>query len=257
VPDDVELTSTRNPRVRAAAALRRRRERTARGQHLVEGVRAVGEALAAGVVEEVFVASHLAPPAGVQVTRVADHVLAAIADATSPQGIVAVARTPRASLADALAGDLVVVLDQVADPGNVGTIVRTADAAGADGVVVTAGSADPFGPKAARSAVGSLYHLPVATDVDLATLVAACREGGTRTLGLDAAGDGSVFDLPADVGPIALVLGSEAHGLSDAASLDGTLAIPIHPRAESLNVAAAAAVACFAVSQTLRDRPKL
>jgi TrmH family RNA methyltransferase len=252
------LTSTRNPRVRAAAALARRRERVSRGQHLAEGPRAVGEALAAGLVVEVLVTPDrvdaVAVPPGTPVTLVADHVLAAIADATTPQGVVAIVTTPRATLSDALTGDLVVVLDRVADPGNVGTIVRTADAAGATGVVVTAGSADPFGPKAARAAVGSSYHLPIATDVDLQAVADHCASSGRRLLGLDAAASRSVFDLEAGDEPVGLVLGSEAHGLRDAAALDGTLAIPIAGRAESLNVAAAAAVAAFAVARTLRNR---
>lgn len=252
------LTSTRNPRVRAAAALARRRERVSRGQHLAEGPRAVAEALAAGLVVEVLAtpdrAQGLVVPPGTPVTLVADHVLAAIADATTPQGVVAVVTTPRAALPDALTGDLVVVLDRVADPGNVGTIVRTADAAGVTGVVVTAGSADPFGPKAARAAVGSSYHLPVVTDVDLHDVRAACTASGRRLLGLDAGAARSVFDLDPAEGPVALVLGSEAHGLIDATVLDGTLAIPIAGRAESLNVAAAAAVAAFAVARTLRSR---
>lgn len=259
--DEGVLTSTRNPRVRAAAALGRRRERVARGQHLAEGPRAVGEALAAGLVVEVLAtperADRMAVPPGILITRVAEHVLATIADATTPQGVVAVVTTPRASLSDALTGDLVIVLDRVADPGNVGTIVRTADAAGASGVVVTAGSADPFGPKAARAAVGSSYHLPIATDVDLAAVRGHCASEGRRLLGLDAAAPRSVFDLEPGEGPVALVLGSEAHGLLDPLALDGTLSIPIAERAESLNVAAAAAVAAFAVARTLRDGTSL
>jgi RNA methyltransferase, TrmH family len=256
------LTSTRNPRVRAAAALARRRERVERGQHLAEGPRAVAEALAGADVIEVFVTperwADLVVGPGTRVTLVADHVLAAIADATSPQGVVAVVTTPTVSLDQALVGELVVVLDGLGDPGNVGTIVRTADAAGAGGVVVTAGSADPYGPKAARAAVGSTYHLPVATDVTLETVVSSCRAAGRTVLGLDAGAPRTVFDLAASDAPVALVLGSEAHGLSDDGSLDGTLAVPMAGRAESLNVAAAAAVATFAVARTLRlaDRPE-
>lgn len=254
--DTAVLTSTRNPRVRAAAALARRRDRVTRGEHLAEGPRAVAEALGAGGVVEVFATAErvgdLSLPPDVPVTLVSDQVLSAVADATSPQGIVAVVTTPHAELADALVGEFVVVLDRVADPGNVGTIIRTADAAGAGGVVVTSGSADPFGPKAARAAVGSSYHLPIATDVDLAAVRASCVATGRRLLGLDAGAERSIFDLEADDGPIALVLGSEAHGLRDRGVLDGTLAIPIAGRAESLNVAAAAAVAAFAVARTLR-----
>ncbi|WP_052667384.1 TrmH family RNA methyltransferase [Nitriliruptor alkaliphilus] len=257
MPDTPVLTSTRNPRVRAAASLSRRRERVARGQHLAEGPRAVAEALAAGQVVEVLLTpdrrGELEIPAGVEVTVVADHVLAAVADAASPQGIVAVVATPLAALGDAMTGDLVLVLDRVADPGNVGTIVRTADAAGASGVVVTVGSADPFGPKAARAAVGSTYHLPIATDVRLEDVRALAAATGRRLLGLDAGAPNSVFDLDPAGGPVALVLGSEAHGLAEAEVLDGTLAIPIAGKAESLNVGAAAAVAAFAVARTLRD----
>lgn len=253
---DAVLTSTRNPRVRAAAALARRRTRVEQGRHLVEGPRAVAEALSAGRVDEVFAtpdASEGLDARDARVTLVADHVLAVIADATTPQGVVAVTRTPVTSLEDALTGDLVVVLDQVADPGNVGTIVRTADAAGAGGVVVTAGGADPFGPKAVRAAVGSTYHLPIATGVDLPGMFAACRAQGRKVLGLDAHASRTVRQLDASDAPLALVLGSEAHGLRPANDLDGTVSVPIAGRAESLNVAAAAAVACFTVSWTLSD----
>lgn len=260
-PPPTPLTSTRNPRVQAAASLTRRRERRRTGSHLVEGPRAVAEALAAGVVTEVFATADTWPddlgPQADTIARyeVPDHVLAAVADAHSPQGIVAVATTPAASL-DALAdARLVVLLDQVADPGNVGTVVRTADAAGADAVVVLTGGADPFGPKAVRAAVGSSYHLPVVTDVDLEVAARTLRAAGHRLLGLDAAGDRSIHDLVAADAPLTLVLGSEAHGLSDPAALDGTLRVPIARRAESLNAAAAAAVALFAASSALGSVP--
>lgn len=248
------LTSTRNPRVRAAAALARRRERRASGRHLVEGPRAVGEALAAGVVEEVFHLADAAPaalPADVVAHEVTEPVIAALADARTPQGVVAVARTPHADLG-ALAGTrLVVVLDRLADPGNVGTVLRTADAAGADAVVVTAGSADPFGPKAVRAAVGSTYHLPVVTEVTAGAALAALRQAGHQVLGLDAAGTRTVHELAPHDAPLTLVLGSEAHGLDREVVYDGTLSVPIAARAESLNAAAAAAVAVFAASHAL------
>jgi RNA methyltransferase, TrmH family len=250
------LTSTRNPRVRAAAALRRRRERTATGRHLVEGPKAVGEALAAGIVREVLVTAarrtDLEVPDGVAVVTVADHVLEHIADAATPQGVVAVAETPVVPRSVLAESRFVVVLDGLADPGNVGTVIRTADAAGADAVVATTGSADPYGPKAVRAAVGSTYHLPVVVDVTMAAVVSLLRGSGHQVLGLDAAGPRSVFDLTRDDAPLALVLGSEAHGLSAPGDLDGTLAVPIAGRAESLNAAAAAAVAAFAVREALR-----
>ncbi|MTV25605.1 RNA methyltransferase [Nitriliruptoraceae bacterium ZYF776] len=245
----VELSSTRNPRVRAAAALARRRERRDRGLHLVEGRHPVREALAAGAVQEVFVEAALREDfevPGVEVHVVADHVLRAIADATTPQGVVAVAATATVELAAVVGTGPLLVLDGLADPGNVGTTIRTADAVGAAAVVLTEGCADPFGPKAVRAAAGSTYHLPLVVGTALAEVVVACRAADQPTYGLDAGGTRSVFDVD-DPRPLALVLGSEAHGLRDPALLDGTVAIPMAGRAESLNVAAAAAVAAFAV----------
>jgi RNA methyltransferase, TrmH family len=259
---DELITSVRNERVKHAAALARRRVRRDRGQHLVEGPNAVGEALAAGVVEELFAteeaAGELEVPAGVTLRLVVDHVLDRLADATTPQGIVAVARTSTARLADVVGRGLLVVLHEVADPGNAGTIVRTADAVGATAVVATAGSVDLFSPKAVRAAVGSTYHLPLVVEVDLAEVAHACRAAGQAVLGLDAAGQRSVFDLESHHEPLALVLGNEAHGLAvDAdASLDATVAIPRWGRAESLNVAAAAAVSLYAAARGVRSRPE-
>jgi len=245
------LTSTRNPRVQAARGLRRARERRAQGRHLVEGPRAVAEALAAGVVEELFVLEGAPiPDADVPVRRVAGHVLEHLADATTPQGIVAVARTVPGHLDD-IGDGVIVVLDRVADPGNAGTILRTADALGVAAVVLTSGSVDPFAPKTVRAAVGSTYHLPVVTDVTLAEVVAHARTTQRRVVGLDAAGTEGLEALSAGAAPVCLVLGNEAHGLDpdSAALLDTTVAIALHPRAESLNVAAAAAIAIHAATQ--------
>ncbi|GGI07482.1 TrmH family RNA methyltransferase [Egicoccus halophilus] len=255
------ITSVRNPRVRDAAALTRRRERRTTGRHLVEGPNAVGEALAAGVVEEVFVTrrlvDELAVSDGVALHLVEDHVLERLADAATPQGVVAVARTATAALDEVVGHGVLVVLHEIADPGNAGTILRTADAAGADAVVFTAGSVDPFGPKAVRAAVGSTYHLPLVTDVALDEVAAACRTSGQPLLGLDAAGPRSVFDLSEAAVPLALVLGNEAHGLPDtaAARLDDVVAIPRWGRAESLNVAAAAAIAIYAAARAVHAPP--
>ncbi len=248
-----ELTSTRNPRVRAAAALSRARERRARGRHLVEGPNAVTEALAAGVVEELYLTTSWAPPAdldpAVAVYEVPDHVLEHLADATTPQGVVAVARTVTAEL-DQLPDGVLVVLDRLSDPGNVGTILRTADALGAAAVILTEGSADPFAPKTIRAAAGSTYHLPIVTGVELAAVAEAARDSGRVVYGLDAGATTGLQALHDAAGNVALVLFNEAHGMDEHAvgHLDGTVAIALHPRAESLNVAAAAAIALHAAS---------
>jgi RNA methyltransferase, TrmH family len=255
------ITSVRNDRVRDAAALSRRKVRRERGLHLVEGPNAVAEALAAGVVVELFateaVAWTLEVPADLPVRVVADHVLDRLADATTPQGLVGVARTRPAALDAVVGHGLLVVLYEVADPGNAGTIVRTADAAGAAAVVATAGSVDLFSPKAIRAAVGSTYHLPLVVDVPFDAVVASCRASGQPLVGLDADGDASVFDLETQPAPLGLVLGNEAHGLPAAAAalLDSLVAIPRWGRAESLNVAAAAAVSLYAAARGTRTTP--
>lgn len=253
------VTSTRNARVKAAAALSRRRERRGTGRHLVEGPHAVMEALAAGAVETLFatedgLAGLDTPPAGVEVVVVAEHVLAHLADTATPQGLVGVATDVTVGLDGLPAGGLVVVLDRLTEPGNVGGIVRTADAAGAAGVVCTAGCADVLGPKAVRAAVGSTYHLPIVVGVEVASVAAELRARGRRLLGLDADAADSVLDLDRGEAALALVLGNEAHGLApDAiAHLDGLVAVPMPGAAESLNVAAAAAVAIYAAATGLR-----
>jgi RNA methyltransferase, TrmH family len=247
------VTSVRNSRVKAATALARRRERRETGRHLVEGPKAVTEALAAGVVETLFVtedglAGLAGPPDGVELVLVAEHVLGHLADTSTPQGVVGVATDVTVGL-DMLPDDgLVVVLDRLGEPGNVGGIVRTADAAGAAGVVCTAGTADVLGPKAVRAAVGSTYHLPIVLADDLAAVAGALRGRGRRLLGLDAGASTSVLDLGPRDQPLALVLGNEAHGLGndEVDLLDGVVSVPMPGAAESLNVAAAAAVAIYA-----------
>lgn len=249
------ITSTANPRVKQVVALHRRRGRREQGRYLVEGPHAVAEALADGVVVEVYATSGLAPDyrgVTVPVVEVADHVLAKLATSVSPQGVVAVAEPATSELTQVTGRGLLVVLHAAADPGNVGAILRTADAAGASAVVVTSGSADPFGPKSVRAAAGSTTHLPLVTDVAVSDVLAACRSAGQATIALDAGADEDLFDVLEGRGtrPIALVLGSEAHGLPPEvrAGVDVVAAIPIRGRAESFNLAAAAAIAAYAAA---------
>lgn len=252
------VTSTRNPRVVAAAKLASRKARAATGTYLVEGQHPVAEALADGVVERVFatrarVDEVVALPgsAAVEVVVVDEHVLERIADTRSPQGMVAVATQRWSRLDDVVAGPGVAVLLVAAnDPGNVGAIIRTADAAGATGVVLTRGSCDPHTPKAVRAAAGSLTHVMLAMVDDAATAVRAAAAAGRRTLALDAAGDLDLLAAgPHPAGDL-LVMGSEAHGVPDdvLALVDAVGHVPIRGRAESLNLAAATAIALYAVT---------
>jgi len=254
-----------HPAVAAARKLRRRRERGRSGLLLVEGPNALAEAV--GHLEQVFLADTASTfsravaercrEAGVPVITVTAAVLAVLADAETPQGVVGVARRPTTDLATVAArSDLVVVLDAVADPGNAGTVIRTADAAGADGVVLTSGSVDPTNAKAVRASAGSLFHLPVVDEVTAADVAAACRGAGLRLVAATPDATTSYTDLwYAD--PTAIVFGNEAHGLSDemVTHADATVSVPMarparlgyRGHAESLNLATTAAVVLFEI----------
>jgi len=226
------------------------------GAFVIEGPVLVREALVAGLPLEALFVDVTAPAdlreAGVPVFELGDGVMERLASTESPQPVVAVAPLCARSLDDLAGATFVVVAHRLADPGNAGTILRTAEAAGADAVVLTVGSVDPFNPKVVRASAGALFHVPVVQDVDLSDvgrvlelpLVGAVATGGTpyREARL---GD-----------PLALVLGSEAHGLAgvDVNLLAGLVSIPHAGRAESLNVAMAAAVLCFEISEQ-RARP--
>lgn len=241
------LTSTASSAVKAVRALHSPRGRRASGTFLAEGPAAVRAALAAGVAAEVFATAQAAAEHRLEgATLVSEEVARAMAETATPQGLLAVCPVPVPDLRAAVTGARsIVVLEAVADPGNLGTIIRTADAAGAGAVVCTPGSADPWGGKVVRSSAGSLFHLPVLRDVALADVLALCRERGLPSVGATADGADPVAAVSA---PVAWVFGTEAHGLSPQAraAVDRTAYIPMPGRAESLNVAIAVAVCLFA-----------
>lgn len=250
------LTSTSNQRVRAAAALARRRDRVEQGRFLLDGPNAVADALADGVVEELFVTEEELPAwrdRGVEPTVVAEHVLERIATSRTPQGVVGVGRIETARLEDLAPTGLVVACHRADDPGNAGTIIRIADAVGAAGVVLCEGSADPWGPKAVRAAAGSLTHLPVVHGVATDELLAVGARRGV-VVALDGSGDTDVEEVAVDR-PVTLLAGSEAHGLpADVlAACEVVAHLPMWGRSESLNLAAAVAVAAYSLSRRLRD----
>jgi TrmH family RNA methyltransferase len=253
------ITSPSNPAVRAARKLARPSARArADGRFLLEGPEGIREALAAGHVPVTVLGTqraaarhagvlNTARAAGSQVLLVAEPVLAALAPTATPQGLVAVLPSVTRSL-DGLpaAPRLVCVLAEVRDPGNAGTVIRAADAFGADAVATTKGSVDPQSPKAARAAAGSLFHLPVVAGVPWRDLRAALRERRLRLVGADPHAPASVEAAPLDE-PVALILGNEAHGLPAEVrdGLDLVVRVPLAGRAESLNLAAAAAVLLY------------
>jgi TrmH family RNA methyltransferase len=193
-----------------------------------------------------------AQSAGVEVLTVDDRVLASLAESVTPQGLVAVVDVLASDLSSVLAARprLLVLLADVRDPGNAGSVIRVADAAGADAVVLTQGSVDPWGPKAVRASAGSVFHLPVVTGVDLPTAIDAARAGGLQVLVADTGGDLDL-DTATDAvlgSPTAWLFGNEAWGLpAELRALgDRVVSVPIHGRAESLNLATAAAVCLYA-----------
>jgi TrmH family RNA methyltransferase len=181
---------------------------------------------------------------------------AGLSETVTPQGLVAVCRIPSPAWEDvrAAAPRLVAVLVEPNDPGNLGTIIRTADAAGADAVVVD-GGVDPYNGKAVRASAGSLFHLPIVS-VPCASVVAT---PGLTSLATSGGGSTDLDDLIADrtlVDPCAWIFGTEAHGLPDdvLSSATRSVRVPIYGRAESLNLAAAAAVCLYASARAQRGR---
>ncbi len=198
-------------------------------------------------------------------TEVSDDVVAVVADTVQPQGVAAVCAFVDVPVAEALAGSprLVAVGVDVRDPGNAGTLVRCADAAGADAVVLAGDSVDPYNPKAVRASVGSIFHLPLAVEPDPVLAATAARTAGLQLLAADGAAEIDLESAEASgllARPTAWLFGNEAHGLPPAVLdlADAAVAVPLHGRAESLNLASAAAVCLYASARVQRtgDPPR-
>jgi len=206
---------------------------------VVEGHQLVREALDAGwEIEAEFVAGGTSPVTGSDVFVLGTGVIERVASTEAPQPMLAVVRIPTRTF-DLATAAFVLVADRIADPGNLGTILRSAEAAGVDAVVLTAGSVDPFNPKVVRASAGSLFRVPV-----LEATLASVHAGGLRTIGTSS--HHGIAHTQTDLtGRIALVVGNEARGLPDDAEVDEWVTIRHHGRGESLNVAMAATVLCF------------
>jgi TrmH family RNA methyltransferase len=273
-PDQPSLLTARSGRVKAARRLVRRPARAEHRLFLAEGPQAVREALTVpGCVREVFAlpdatSAHpairaAADSAGATWLEVDDTALASLTETVHPQGLVAVCRFLDVPAADLLASapDLLAVCADVRDPGNAGTVIRCADAAGAGGVLLAGQSVDPYNGKAVRASAGSLFHLPVAVEPDTPALLSSVRSAGLTVLAADGEGETDLDEAEERGlldGPTAWLFGNEAWGLPDeiAALAEHRVRIPIHGRAESLNLATAAAVCLYASARVQRRRAR-
>jgi len=249
--------------------LLRSSERRAAGLFLAEGPQSAAEALADGEVVELFIAPAAADrhpeliptaeAAHAAVRLATDQVIASLTTTVTPAGVIAICRTVDVALERVLGPtpSLVALLAHVRDPGNAGTVLRTAEAAGADAVVLSAASVDVYNAKCVRAAAGSLFHLPVVIGVELASAVENLRSAGLRILAADGTGELDLYDEQ-DSGalatPTAWLFGNEAWGLPPELRnlADAVVRVPIHGRAESLNLAAAAAVCLYASARAQR-----
>ena len=247
--------------MRAVAKLTKRSARQDTGLFLLEGPQAAREALAyrPDTLVEIFATPAAmekhqdirdgAREAGHDVFLTTQAVLDAMADTVTPQGIVAVAQQSPTALPDIFAArpTLLAICEEVRDPGNLGTIIRAADAAGADAVILTGRTVDPYNPKVVRATTGSLFHLPIAVGADLGDVVTRSRAAGLRVVAADVGGADFLAERQTLAEPTAWLFGNEARGLDEAALslVDLTLRLPIYGRAESLNLATAASVCLY------------
>jgi TrmH family RNA methyltransferase len=253
-----DLLTERSARIAAARKLTRRPGRDAAGLFLAEGRQSVAEALAdpSGVHEvfatEAAAAAHhdLLAATSVPVRLVTEKAAAGLSETVTPQGLVAVCRLRDVAVEAFTANPprLAVALAELADPGNAGTVLRTADACGAGAVVFGSGSADPYGGKAVRASAGSLFHVDVVRGAPLGPLIDTVRGAGVTVLAADGGGEVSLDELATELaGPVLWLFGNEARGVPQelAASADARVRIPMRGRAESLNLAAAAAICLY------------
>ena len=250
------LTSLRNPRVMAWRSLKEKKGRDEHHAFLVEGTRMVREALSSSFrVQALLLREDYSPdfalPAGVPAFLLPEHVFQSVCDTRTPQGIAAVLEM-RAREA---AGPRLLALDGVQDPGNVGTIVRTADAAGFDGILLSPECADLFSPKVLRSTMGSVFRLGFSFPSSLPDALSDLKKQDYSVLSSQL--DGESFYSRQDVSPrFVLVIGNEGNGISDAVKAVAThrLCLPMRGGAESLNAAVAAGIMMYELTRECEEK---
>ncbi|WP_202421579.1 RNA methyltransferase [Gordonia sp. SID5947] len=266
----MEVLSERSSRVVAYAKLHRASVRRAEGRFLVEGANSVESALATGRAERILVREgdvdrfavlvDSALANGLSVEVLSERAVAKLTEATTAPGVFAICPLldrPLSAVLDASPGLLAVAVEP-REPGNLGTLVRCADAMGADAVVVLGDSVDPHNGKCVRSSAGSVFHVPIVRERDVEAGLTSIGAAGISVLATAADGELSLDDADAVLGArCAWLFGNEAHGLDDAVArrADHRVSIPIHGRAESLNLAAAAAICLYASARVRASGP--
>lgn len=248
--------------IKGVAKLTKKEARSETGLFLLEGPQGLKEALdRPKLIEKLFATESFeekypelisrARDSRVSVNLVSESVLKELSDTTTPQGVVAVCQQFHVSIEDVLASKptLVAFLAQIRDPGNAGTVLRAADAAGADAVVFSRGSVDIYNPKVVRSTTGSMFHLPFVIEADISSSLQKFKDGGLFVLAADVSGDSlSTISLSDLAKPTMWLFGNEAWGLEPEVSVlaDKLVQVPIFGAAESLNLATAASVCMYA-----------
>jgi TrmH family RNA methyltransferase len=247
--------------VAAAIKLHRHVGRRRAARFLAEGPNLVEAALRRNLVIEVFVTESAAARfasmlAGVNVHIVTERAAKVLSDTVTPVGLVAVCEVPSVRLDDVLAGEprLVAVAAEISEPGNAGTLIRIADAMGADAVVLAGHSVDPYNGKCLRASAGSIFTVPVVSEPDAGTTISALLDAGLRVLATTVDGETSLDDTDLS-GPTAWLFGPESHGLpwQLAAMATERVRIPMAGGAESLNVASAAAICLYQSASAHRE----
>jgi len=261
------ITSVSNPRVQALRKLAKRAFREQRRAFVVEGVQAIGEALRSGTrVEEFWCTPKVgerrpdlleaARDAGCEIVPASEQVASYVTQTVTSQGALAVVGFADVSLDDLMGRGprLLGICYQVRDPGNAGSVLRVADAAGADGVVFTEGCVDVYNAKTVRSSAGSVFHVPHVRDASFSATADACRRAGIRMVGTDAGAEKTFEEVDLS-GATALVFGNEAWGLPGEAAecVDVLARIPIYGKAESLNLATAVALVMYEAARSQRS----
>ena len=259
------ITSVQNPLVREILLLHERKGRREAGCFLAEGVRLVREAMLSGapierlLADEGGMASLVAIMADLpqphrlpEPVSVSSEILAKLSDTKTPQGILAVVRLPAPVELPFRTGRRILALERVQDPGNVGSMIRAADACGFDTVLLSADSADPWQPKGLRATMGSVWHVAVSVTADLPGLIWKARKAGILTVAAHPREAAPCWDAPL-AGDVLIVIGNEANGISEEmlACVDKAVMIPMAGSAESLNAASAASMLMY---ESLRQR---